>query len=89
MLPKDFPTVDLGDFGEYFPKWGFQKLFPKCKPFWVVQTRIFCVCSWDWTPVMTAHPLPGYGPLNLEAGNEVAGGKGCAGRWMMGVSHSH
>ena len=41
MLPKDFPTVDLGDFGEYFPKWGFQKLFPKCKPFWVVQTRMF------------------------------------------------
>ena len=48
----------------------------------------FCVSSWGWTPAMTAHPLPGYGPLNLEAGNEVAGGKGCAGRWMMCVSHS-
>ena len=32
------------DFGEYFPSWGFQKCFPRCKSFWVVQTGIFSMC---------------------------------------------
>ena len=41
MLPKDLAKVDLGDLGEYFPKWGFQTCFPRCTPFWVVQTGVF------------------------------------------------
>ena len=40
MLPKDLAKVDLGDLGEYFPKWGFQNFFPMCRHFWVVQRRV-------------------------------------------------